>query len=123
MQDKSCLSRAVHLVRFHMVYHLDNRRCLQCLHQTKWTVQLFCCWLIGIVCPLVCLPNQHASLICCNNAKKVSQLSKVYKVLHALLSIRTHVQPACGAAFVGVCGIKKALQLVWTWQHSALCVC
>ena len=74
-----------------------------------------------------CVPSslcpESTCLFDLQQCKKVSQLSKVYKVLHALLSMRTHVQPACGAAFVGVCGIKKALQLFWTWQHSALCVC
>ncbi len=46
-------------------------------------------------------------LQCC---KKVSQLSKLYKVLHGshnMQQIRTHVEPACGAASRGVCGIKS----------------
>lgn len=58
--------------------------------------------------------------------KNVIQLSKVYKVLHATHSmrqIRTHVQPACGAAFVGVSGIKKDVQLIWFWRQSAPCQC
>lgn len=56
--------------------------------------------------------------------KNVIHLSKVYKVLHATHSmrqIRTHVQPACGAAFVGVCGIKKDVQLIGVVVLATVC--
>ena len=78
------------------------------------------------MCRLGCVPNRRAPLILLQQCKKVSQLSEVAKVVHALHSvqqIRAHLQPAYGAAFVGVCGIKKDIQLIWSWLQSAPCAC
>ncbi len=108
MQDKSCLQ--------------SNLSCIPAWSTCLTAVTAFSVCIRKMDNSVVLLPAvwRHMPASLCpkpmcpfdplQQCKKVSQLVKVYRLLHALHTmqqIQTHVQPACGAAFVGVCGIKR----------------